>query len=176
MRKLVIAMFLACFASQALTQVSPPPITPEEVQKAMADIKSWKGFDGVWEGTLKYQAAPVGGWSKQTIPVKVTITQGIPKVQMRVGVQDWKDLGTTYRHFQPDELTLVIHAYSAQGVWTENQVVVITRRTENTGEMWIQRSVNNWVGHPLPGEDLVYGDTRSGKVTRRPGASRRLAS
>jgi hypothetical protein len=162
--RLLLAALL--ITSSAVAQ-EPPPITAAEKEAALAAIKKWRSFDGVWEGELKYVAAPKDDWLKQRIPFKLTFKNNEPKVFIRQGVRDWTELGATYRVHQPDELTILIHAYGASGIWTENNVIVLTRRSEDAGDVFIQRVVNNWAGKPLAGEDLVYGDTRAGKVRRQ---------
>ncbi len=162
-RLLLAALLFSCSAAAQ----EPPLITRAEQDAALTSIKKWRGFDGVWEGELRYVAAPKEEWLKQRIPLRLTFKNSEPKVFIRRGVQNWTELGATYRVHQPDELTILVHAYGASGVWTENNVIVLTRRTEDTGDVFIQRVVNNWAGKPLVGEDLVYGDTRAGKVRRQ---------
>lgn len=169
MRYLLPVLFLALATHAAQAQREGPTSMPAEKERALAAIKKWRGFEGTWEGEMRYVAAPKKDWYEQRIPVKIVIKASEPRVFVRHGIKDWNELGTAYRILQPDELTLVIHAYGAGGVWTENNVVVLTRRTEHTGEVFVQRVVNNWAGEPLPGEDLVYGDTRSGSVARATG-------
>lgn len=144
-----------------------PAVTPAEREAALVAIKKWRGFEGTWEGEVRYVAAPKDEWYKQHQPFKITIKTNEPKAFIREGIREWSELGATYKVHQPDELTLLVHAYGAGGVWTENNVIVITRRSENAADVFIQRVVNNWAGESLPGEDTVYGDTRAGKVRRQ---------
>lgn len=156
-----LSLALPVFAQEA------PAIAQADKEKALGAIQAWRGFDGTWEGELRYVAAPKDEWLKQRMPFKLTYANGQPKVYFRIGVRDWVEVGAAYQVHQPDRLTLVVHAYGAGGVWTENIVVVLTRRSENAAEVFVQRVVNNWAGSPKPGEDLVYGDTRAGKAERR---------
>jgi hypothetical protein len=162
----LVSIFLIAATTAAFSQDSPSA-TKEVREAALAAIKKWRSFEGTWEGEVRYVAAPKEDWYKERIPFRVTFKNNQPKVFSRQGVREWSELGATYRLHQPDELTVVIHAYGAGGVWTENTIVVLTRRTEDNAEVYIQRVVNNWAGKPLPGEDVVYGDTRAGKVTRQ---------
>jgi hypothetical protein len=164
-RCLFLAIQLLVVTS-ALAQ-QPPPLSPAEKQAALATIQKWRGFEGTWEGEVRYVSAPKEEWYKLRVPFRVTIKNNEPKVFTRDGPRAWVELGATYRLHQPDPLTLLIHAYGADGVWTENNVVVLTRRAEDAADIYVQRVVNNWAGKPLPGQDLVYGDTRTGKVTRQ---------
>jgi hypothetical protein len=102
-------------------------------------------------------------------PLRVVIHQSEIKIFIRFEGKEWTEFASRYRAHQPDELTIVIHAYGASGVWTENNVFVLTRRSEDLAEVFVQRVVNNWAGHPLPGEDLIYGDSRAGNVKRKLG-------
>jgi len=162
--RLAIAAFT--LALPALAQ-DAPATTQAVKERALSAIQKWRGFDGTWEGELRYVAAPKEEWFKQRVPFKLIITNNQPKAYFRLGVRDWSELGAAYQVHQPDRLTLVIHAYGAGGVWTENNVILLTRRSENTAEVFVQRVVNNWAGDPKSGEDLIYGDTRAGKVERQ---------
>lgn len=164
--KLRLFLCTLLVATCAVAQ-EPPEISKAEKDNALAAIKKWRSFDGVWEGELKYIAAPNNDWFKERIPFKLTIKNNEPKVFTRQGIREWSELGGLYRVQQPDELTILIHAYRASGVWTENFVIILTRRSEDAGELFIQRVVNNWAGKPLAGEDLIYSDTRAGKVRRQ---------
>jgi hypothetical protein len=146
---------------------APNKPTKHEVESAVAAIKKWRTFQGTWEGELRYDVAPKEEWKKQTQPIRVVIKDGMPKVYVRHGIRDWTEIGSTQHVSQPDELTIIIYVYGSAGVWTENNVVVLTRRTEDSGDVFIQRVVNNWAGKPLPNEDSVYGDTRSGSIRRQ---------
>jgi hypothetical protein len=166
MRHITILLLSTLQLATAVAQQAST-VSVSERETSLAAIKKWSAFDGTWEGELRYVFAPKKDWLDQRQPFKVTFNNGQPKVYYRHGIRDWSELGATYRVHQPDELTVVIHSYGAGGVWTENCVVILTRRTENTGEVFIQRVVNNWAGKPLPGEDSVYGDTRTGSVIRK---------
>ena len=141
--------------------------TPEDKERALSAIQKWRGFEGTWEGELRYVAASKDSWLKQRTPFKVTVSKGQAKAFIRVGVRDWSELGSSYQVLQPDQITLVVHAYGASGVWTENNVVVLTRSSENSADVFVQRVVNNWAGKPGPGEELIYGDSRTGSVERK---------
>lgn len=163
----VIAL-LALIVSGSFAFAQAPFKVPEkERDAALKSIRSWRGFDGTWEGEVRYVAAPRPEWLKQRQPFRVVLKGDEPKVYVRIKEQEWQEVGTVYRGFKADELTFVIHVYGADGVWTEHNVVLLSRRTENTAEVFIQRAVNNWAGKSLPGEDLIYGDSRTGTVRRQ---------
>lgn len=167
-RVLLIILLASCsFSSVAETDVTSA--TALEKKLTLEAIKKWKGFEGVWEGELHYVAAPKQDWYKLRQPVRLILEKSAIKFLVRNEGQDWREVAMSYRSYQPDELTLVVHAYGAQGVWTENNVIVITRRSENEAEVYVQRVVNNWAGKALPGEDLIYGDSRAGNVKRQSG-------
>lgn len=143
-------------------------LTPAQRQSSLAAIQNWRGFEGTWEGEVRYVAASrKRDWHKHGMSFRVAIANNEPKAYFRAGGRDWTELGTTYRVNQPDPLTLVVHVYVAGGEWTENNVIILTRRSENAADVFVQRVVNNWAGKPPPGEDAVFGDTRSGKLERR---------
>lgn len=162
----IVAILLLFLCTHVSGQPSPT-VTPRDRDAALQAIKKWRGFDGTWEGEVRYVAAPKPEWLKERQAFRAILKNNEPKVFLQTGVRDWLELGSVYRTHQPDELTLVIHAYGSASVWTENHVVVLTRRTENAAELFIQRVVNNWAGTPQQGEDLVYGDSRAGKAQRQ---------
>ena len=162
MRNFIFALFLFLLAAQGGAQ----ELSAADRDKALAVIKKWRGFEGTWEGEVRYTIAPNKDWYAYRISLKILYFGKDLKVLVRQGVEDWRELGLNYRIVQPDELTLIIHSYSSGGVWTENNVVFVTRRTEDSADVFIQRVVNNWAGKSLPGEDLVYSTTRAGKVKR----------
>jgi hypothetical protein len=158
---------LILFLVAAAVQADENSISPVERDAALAAIKKWRSFEGAWVGEVQYVAAPDPEWLKGIQPIKITFDGKIPKAYVRVGEHDWSELGSKYGVSQTDELTVVIHAYGSGGVWTENNVIVLTRRSENEAVVYIQRVVNNWAGTARLGEDRVYGDTRFGKVERK---------
>jgi hypothetical protein len=159
---LLLLLFCACALAQ-----EQPEITVAERDTALAAIKKWRSFEGTWEGEVRYIAAPKEDWKAQRTPVRITLKNNQPKVFIRRGIRDWTELGTRYWLNQPDELTILIHVYGAGGVWTEHNAVLLTRRSENDGEVFIQRVVTNWAGKALKPDEVVYSDTRSGKVQRQ---------
>lgn len=169
LRALLLLIVAACSTSAA-AEPTVPSVTAKEKEVALAAIKKWKGFEGTWEGELRYVAAPTQDWYKQRQPVRIVLRQAEIKILTRVEGDEWTEIAQKYSGYQPDELSLVIHAYGSGGVWTENNVFVLTRRSENEAEVFVQRVVNNWIGKPLPGEDLIYGDSRAGNVKRKTGA------
>jgi hypothetical protein len=166
----LVLLLGAVFCLPAFADTDGTLPTLAEKQAAVDAIKQWKGFEGVWEGELRYVAAPKEAWYQQRQPARLVLEKSAIKVFVRVEGSDWQELAMTYRSYQPDELTLVILGYGAQGVWTENNVIVLTRRSEDDAEMYVQRVVNNWAGKAPPGGDLVFGDSRVGKVKRQPGS------
>jgi hypothetical protein len=167
MRTHVLLVPILVVAGIACAQTpATPTITLADRERALSAIKKWQGFEGTWEGEVRYVAAPKEDWYKQRVFFKVVYKPNEPKVLVRYGALEWKEIGVTYRVYQPDELTLLMHVYGAEGVWTENNVVVMTRRTEHSADVFIQRVVNNWAGKLPPGQDAIYGDSRVGSVRR----------
>lgn len=163
---LLLLPAICCISALAETDNTSP--TAIEKKAVVDAIKKWKGFEGVWEGDLRYVAAPKQDWYKQRQSTRLVLEKSVIKVFVRPEGKDWQEVAITYRSYQPDELTLIVFAYGAQGVWTENNIIVLTRRSENEAKVYVQRVVNNWAGKALPGEDLIYGDSRAGNVKRKP--------
>ena len=160
-----LALVLTLLVSTAHAQEAPR-LTQEDRTRALTAIQGWTGFEGIWDGEIKYVAAPVEAWFKMRMPFKLVLDGGLAKAYYQTETQRWTELGSTYQVLQPDKLTLVVYAHGAGGVWTEGNVIVLTRRTENTAKVFVQRVVNNWVVPPQPIEDPVFGDTRTGEVER----------
>uniref|UniRef100_Q478P6 Uncharacterized protein n=1 Tax=Dechloromonas aromatica (strain RCB) TaxID=159087 RepID=Q478P6_DECAR len=164
-----LLLSFAAYCVSAIAEPNPPSATPKDKEIAFATIKKWKGFEGIWEGELHYVAAPKKEWYKQRQPVRIIFRQSEIKILIRFEGGEWTEFAQQYGGSNPDELTLILHAYGSSGVWTENNVFVLTRRSENEAEVFVQRAVNNWAGKPLPGEDRIYGDSRVGHVKRKSG-------
>jgi hypothetical protein len=160
-----LALAFTLLVSTAHAQAPPRP-TQEDRARALAAIQGWTGFEGIWDGELKYVAAPVEAWFKMRMPFKLVMDGGLAKAYYQDETQRWTELGSTYQVLQPDKLTLVVYAHSAGGVWTQGNMIVLTRRTENTAKVFVQRVVNNWVVPAQPSEDPVFGDTRTGEAER----------
>lgn len=145
----------------------PPTVSQSDKDQATAAIRNWRGFEGTWEGEMRYLAAPQKDWLKQRLQLRVVKSANEVKAHFRSGIRDWTELGTTYTWHQPDHLTLVVHAYDAGDVWTENHVLILTRQSEGEAQVYVQRVVNNWVQPGGSDKPPVFGDTRAGRLSRR---------
>jgi hypothetical protein len=163
-RSLYVLLLLTLQGSLSATEQSEA--THAEKKEALETIQKWKSFSGTWEGKLHYTAAPVEAWLKQTTSVRFVFEDSGVKAYFQSGVRNWQDIAKTYRTLQPDKLTAIIHAYSAEGVWTENRVFVITRTSENVAKVYSQRVVNNWAGSSLTEDERVLSDVLVGTLSR----------
>lgn len=164
---ILLTCALAAIASNGAAQ-DAPVVTVEQKTSAAASIQKWSGFEGTWEGEIEYVSAPKEEWLKKRHRLKVVYRNGESKAYSQDGVREWVELAKSYRTLQPDPLTLVVNAYSAGGVWTESYAIFITRHEENEALVFVQRVVNNWVSSSITRDVAIFGDTRTGKVSRSP--------